>query len=389
LGSLDISSGKSEEFNKLIRAIGNDITTVFNMSNSSTQLANQNTNVIVQENLFLQKRVQELEEQLASIERTMSVRSNGQGYNFLYKTFYTAEGIEYNEGSVAHDTTYGVITLPNTNTQKIPFLKYSKEFLKKNLDIKATIGNVTIDMANDPNLINIIDGDDATFWFTEVNTNEQKWGLASDAPYVDYTVTINMPMKLLSSLTVNSVGVKPHPMYSTTLRDIKYIDVANGTESRIATFPTNLSDPQPIESVDSAKFMFPTINTKSITFYFRQPYYKQDKDSRVFIIGIRNLDLESINVTSEQASFMTEFRIPGDNRYFLRVLEPETVTLNNENYGDAVIHELFYDKVGTTPFPFGSDIIADIDTIYIKTTLKRTGDSIPAIRGIRLQYLPK
>jgi hypothetical protein len=386
---LDISAGKSEDFNKLIRSIGSDITTVFNMSNSNDKLIEQNADVVIQENLFLQKKIHELEDQLKAIEQTISARNDGQEYSYLNKTFYTADDIEYNDGTLAHDASYGIVTLPNTNTQKIPFLRYSKEFLKKNLDIKATVGNVTIDMANDPSLLNIVDGDDSSFWYIEVNTSEQKWGLTSDASFADFTVTINMPMKMLPSLTINSIGVKPHPIYSTALRDIKYISAANGSENRVLTFPVELDTAVPIEAVDSAKFMFPAVNTKSVTFYFRQPYYRQNKDSRTFIIGIRSIDLESLNVTSEEASFITAFKIPGDNRYFLRVLEPTVSTLNNESYDDAIIHELFYDRVGTTPFPFGSDIIADIDTVYIKTTLRRTGDKVPAVKGIQLQYLPK
>jgi hypothetical protein len=144
-----------------------------------------------------------------------------------------------------------------------------------------------------------------------------------------------------------------------------------------------------MEAIDNVKFMFPAISTNSITFSFRQPYYIQNGDVRKFIIGIRGLDLENLNVTNEEASFITAFKIPGDNRYFLRVLEPTVITLNGESYGDAVSHELFYDMESTSPFVFGSDIAADIDTVYIKTTLKRTGNIVPAIKGIKVQYLYK
>jgi hypothetical protein len=389
LGSLDILSGKSEDYNKLIKAIGSDITTVFNMSNSNDNLTEQNMNTVVQENLFLQKKVKELEEQLAAIEKILATRSNDEDYCYLYKTFNTTDDIEYAEGTISQDTSYGVITLPCVNTQKIPFLKYSKEFLRKNLDIKATIGNVTIDLANDSNLLNIIDGDDSTFWSTEVNTGETKWGLTSESTYVDFSVTINMPTKLLPSLTLNAIGIKPHPTYSTTIKDIKYISTTSGTENRISTFPLSSEQPVPIEGIDAERFMFPTISTKSITFYLRQPYYKQNNGSRTFVIGIRSIDLESVNYASEEASFMTEFKIPGDNRYFLRILEPTVETLGDADFGDAVSYELYYDKVGTEPYQFGADIIADLDTIYIKTILTRIGDSVPAIKGIRLQYLPK
>lgn len=387
---LDISSGTSQDFNKLIRSVSYDITNVFNMANSNEKLTEQNMSVIIQENLFLQRRIKELEDKITSIEQTMASRVNSIGYNYLYKTFYTADDVEFSPGLVFHDASYGIITLPHTNAQKIPLLKYPREFLKKNIDIKVSVLGKTISMATDPTLLNIIDGDEASFWVTEVDTGDPKWGpLPADTTYVDFTVTINMPLRILPSLAINSVGVKPHPMYSAALQDIKYIGAANSIEYRLPTFPVSGGNPVDIQAVDSVKFMFPTITTSSMTFSFRQPYYIQTGDTRKFVIGIRNIDLENVNVTNEEASFITVFKTPGDNRYFLRVLEPTAITLNDESYGDAITHELFYDRNSTIPFAFGSDINADINTVYIKTTVKRTGDIIPAIRGIKLQYLPK
>ena len=389
LESLDISSGKSEDFNKLIKSIGSDITTVYNLYNDNEKLIEKNMDIVVLENIFLQKKIHELEGHLLSIEQSIASREDGEGYLSLHKTFYSSNDIEYNKGTLEHDTSYGTLTLPNVSSQKIPFAKYSREFLKKNLEIKASIGDTVIDIANDPDLLNIVDGDDGSFWYIDIDTSEQKWGLENNASYVDFDITIYLPMKLLPSLAINSIGIKPHPIYSTTLKDIQYAGVSDSTWTRLPTFPTESEEPIPIESVGAAKFLFPAVSAKSLTFKFRQPHYRQENDARIFTIGIRSIDLESLNITSEEASFYTTFKIPGDNRYFLRVLEPTVVTLNNESYDDAITHELFYDRIGTTSFPFSSDIIADIDTIYINTTIKRTGDKIPAIKGIKLQYLSK
>ena len=379
---LDLSSGTSKDFNKLIRSISHDITNVFNIANSNEELVEQNMGVIIQENLFLQRRIKELESQLLSIEQTLASKANNEGYNYLYKTFYTADGIEYTGGQLYHDASYGMITLPHSNAQKIPFLKYPKEFLRKNIDIKVEALGTTYSLANEPSLLNIIDGDESSFWVKQISTN-------NSVDYIDFTVTINMPLRILPSLSINSIGVKPHPMYSMTLQDIKYISSANGTENRLPSFPVNNGDAVPMQAIDNVKFMFSAVSATSVTFSFRQPYYIQNGDTRIFVLGVRNIDLENINITNEEASFITTFRIPGDNRYFLRVLEPTIGTLGGEAYGDSVIHELFYDRTSTTPFTFGSDIAADIDTVYIKTTIKRLGETIPAIKEIKLQYLPK
>ena len=269
-----------------------------------------------------------------------------------------------------------------TNNQKIQLLKYPKEFLQNNIDIKVSFLDQVIDTRHDPTLLNIIDGDEATFWVTEIETGDT-------TNSIEFTVTINMPLRILPSLSINCIGVKPHPIYSMTMMDATYTNAGNGIEYRVPTYPVDDNQPVPIQQIDNVKFLFPAIITNSLTFKFTQPYYIQNGSNRKFVIGLRNIDLENLNITAEQASFLTTFHVPGDNHYFLRIMEPTVTTLNDEVYNDAVKHELYYDKTGTMPFPFGSDIAADIDTVYIRTTLQRTGEVIPALKGIKLQYIQK
>jgi len=382
LGYLDISSGASEDFNKLIKTIGYDITKVFNMANENEKATEQNMSVVVQENLFLQRKVHELENTIASIQQTLGNRSISSRYSYLYKTFYTLDSVDMPQGEILHDAAYGVLTLPYSNNNKIPILKHPKEFLQKTLDIQVVINGETITMIDDPSLINIVDGDEGTFWVTTVKTG-------TNINSVDISVTINLPVKILPNLSINSIGIKPHPLYSMSLNDITYVNAANGTGYRLPTFPVSDNNPVPLQGIDNTKFVFPTIVTNSMTFSFTQPYYIQSGDVRTFVIGLRNIDLESLNVTVGEASFVTEFKVPGDDKYFGAILEPEIITLNNEDYTDAVVHELFYDKTSTAPFVFGSTIAADIDTVYIKTTIRRAGDIIPALKGMRLKYLSK
>jgi hypothetical protein len=96
-------------------------------------------------------------------------------------------------------------------------------------------------------------------------------------------------------------------------------------------------------------------------------------------------------VSVEEASFVTKFTIPGGVRSFSQVFEPTVIPLSEgDNLDGAIKHELFYDEEMTMKFYFNSSqIAADYDTVYIKTTLTRLGDRIPAIRGIELPYLSK
>ena len=379
---IDISNGTSRDFNKFIQSVSDDIVSVFNMANNNSELTQKNMDLIIQENLFLQRKIKELESMLYSIEQTNENKASGRELNTLYKTFYTADDIEYMSDKISHNPSYGIITLPHSNIQKIPLSKYPKGFLRKNMDIKVEVDGTTYNIISDPDLINIIDGDDTTFWSKVIEKD-------SSINQIDFSITINMPLRILSNLSINSIGIKPHPVYSISLNDIEYKDVEGTTEYRIPTFPTEGEEAIPIQAIDNAKFIFPPIDTTSITFHFTQPYYVQENDKRLFVIGMRNIDLENIKVTSEEASFITTFKIPGDNQYFNHILEPSVITLNNQRYESSITQELFRDKTGVQSLLFGSDIGEDINTVYVKTTLKKIGDMIPAIRGIEIQYMPK
>lgn len=397
-GYIDISKGSSADFNRLIKSFTTDITNVFNSTNENDSKIRLNQDVLIQENLFLHRKLKEVEEKVKTVEAAFDkVKGTSNSYK-VYKTFHTLESIKTGE-NYHYDNDYGIITMGYEDAQAISISQYPKQFLKKNIDISVeykTLNNLgeqvgpthTTSLGDDPSLLNLIDRDDSTFWVKNIETD-------STVSSIDFTVTINMPVRIIPNLFINSIGIKSHPIYSMTLKDIIYTDANNKNRLSLPTYPSDTVNdiriPQSISQIDSLKFMFPTITTNKIELKFNQPYHIQYGDIRRFIIGFRNIELETISVSSEVAYFITELKIPNGSQYFFRVLEPKVIPIvEGTDYGDLIKHELLYTlSPDSQAFTFGSEISSNRDVVYIKTTIRRDGEIIPAFKGIEFSYLPK
>ena len=71
--------------------------------------------------------------------------------------------------------------------------------------------------------------------------------------------------------------------------------------------------------------------------------------------------------------------------------EPEVIPApgTHQNLLNLVEHKLYYDQDMHDEFSFNETILPDIETVYIKTILKKEGDIVPVIKEIRVPYLFK
>lgn len=396
-GYIDITKGTSEDFNKLIRSFGVDISNAFSMTNNNESQIRKNQDILIQENLFLYRKIKSVEEKMSTVmsavEATQGITSNYK----IHKTNFSGEGLH--DVSAFHDSVYGMITLPYTDSQKASINMYPRDFLLKNIDILVEYRQYNgdnelieepkeITLATDPTLLNLVDLDDSTFWSYIIETEEE-------VSRIDFTVSIVIPKKLVSNLFVNSIGIKPHPIYSLTLKEISYIDANNQEKVTIPSYPmeelpNNIKTKKEIEELDNIKFMFPAVMTSKIEIEMSQKTYIKAGDEKKFVIGFKGIDIENMSVTSEEASFITEITIPGEERYFQKVLEPKVHPLvQREDYSDLIYHELLDSRDSEVPLIFGSNIGAYYKTMYVRTTIKKGGETIPAIKGLEFGYIPK
>lgn len=393
-GYIDISKGTSEDFNRLIKSFSSDITNVFNSTNKNDRSIRQNQDVLIQENMFLQRKIQEMEDKVRTVEAAVEKIQGRTGSYKIYKNFHTIDSIKHGS-NYTYDNDYGIITMDYENSHELALSQYPREFLINNIDInveyikKDGLGNqvgpiYNTNLGDDPSLINIVDRNTSTYWVKNIDAEES-------VSSIDFNVTISMPVKVIPNLFINSVGIKAHPIYSMSLNRIDYTDANNKTESLIPTYPKDGENPQQISQLENLKLIFPTISTTKLKFSLSQPYSVKYGEKRVFTIGFKNIELESIDVSSEIGYFITELEIPGEGQLFSRIMEPVTIpAMEDVDYGDLVKHELMYSSSPDSPtFSFGSEVLSNRDKVYIKTILKRSGEIVPAIKGIEFSYLPK
>lgn len=399
-GYIDISKGNSGDFNKMMKGFKTDIISAFNTTNKNETAIERNQDILIQENLFLNRKIKELGEQMLSLESYFRDQNHK-----IYKSFALKDKISEAPASVIsgteviyHDANYGLITLPYKDTKKAMINMLPKDFLIKNMNIvieyteldasnNVMAGPHRLTLNTDPDLISIIDDNDTSFWMKAIESDEK-------TSKIDFRVTIQLPLKIVTNLFVNSIGVKPHPTYSLSLNSIKYKDINSQTYYNIPNYPTVLNNsviqPKKIEQLQNIKFFFPAVMTSELEFNFTQPFYIKNNNKKVFILGLRGIDIENMSVSSEEASFVTALNIPGSNRYFSKVLEPRVIPfIEGVEYGDLISHEMLYELSSNQSSPFGTDILSNKEVVYIRTTMKRDGEVMPAIRGIEFSYVPK
>lgn len=388
---IDLSRGTSQDFNLVVKSISSDVTNVFNAVNDNQDSLLQNQDTLIQENLFLRKKVDELLSRMQEIEALYENRQ----YK-LFKAYSSSSGI-MNSG-VYHDTEYGILTLPYRDSQKSHINLYPKEFLLKNIQITMTYWGVDaagttvteeflLTSSQEPSLINILNYEPSSIWTKTLEMPEA-------VTKVYASLQVKLPQRILTTLFINSLGIKPHPLHSMDLHKIEYIDANSLVTNLIPTYPTEIvydeEAPATVPEIGNVRFMFPAVMASQVNILLSQGYSFKSGEKKHFIIGLRALDIENMSITSEQESFVTELRIPTQGTFFKRIMAPKAVSaIDNLDLRGLITHELYMGRNDTEPFSFGREINADKHTVYVKTTIRRDGETIPALKGMEFSYEPK
>lgn len=388
---IDLSRGTSQDFNLIVKSISSDITNAFNAVNDNQERLLENQDTLIQENLFLRKKVDELLNHMQEIEALYENRQ--------YKIFKTySSSSEIMNSGAHHDTEYGILTLPYRDSQKSHINLYPKEFLLKNIQITLTYWGVNAEgttvteefqltSSREPNLINILNYEPSSIWTKTLEMPEE-------VTKVYANLQVKLPQRILTTLFINSLGIKPHPLYSMDLHKIEYVDANNLLTNLISTYPTEMAYsevvPSVVSEIGNVRFMFPAVMANEISIFLSQGYSFKAGEKKHFVIGLKAVDIENMSITSEQESFVTELRVPTQGVFFKRIMAPKAISaIDNIDLRGLITHELYMGKNDTEPFSFGREINADKTTVYIKTTIRRDGETIPALKGMEFSYEPK
>jgi len=264
--------------------------------------------------------------------------------------------------------------------------------LEESLDtmpIDETTGQRTYYVVEDENIELALDRDKNSFWVHTSSFPDD-----SGVTEVFGKLRIVLPVDTLNNVYANTLTINPVPEYSMTIHDIHYKGYGDQW-FRIPNYPMEKNEegeevPKEIQQTGKLIFSFPKTEITEIVIYFSQPHWFRNGNMRDFVYGFQEIDVEYRSYNNSEAEFVTIFSLEGTTKRFRRIEEPIVVPVlgSPQDISHLVEHRLYYDRSLTNEFSFGSEIMAPIQTVYVKTILKGTGagDVIPMIKQIQLDF---
>lgn len=385
-GFIDVVNGTSQDFNKLLRTVSRDIVKAFNIVNDTEKDIDKLNDALIQENISLKKKLLELKDDMLSVEDSLLETKNQTS---LYKKYINiSNGSNLMSNDAYMNTDYNMVTLPYTDSQKASMALYPRDFLNKNIDIfiewEGYNGSDTLvqsgKITDEGDFLNIIDGTDYQLFMRRVRTN-------TEVTRVVYKVKINMPQKILTSLFINGIGIKPHPVYNLDLIDIKYTDADTKIVKDLPSFIDDTKQlTQRLSNIDNVKFLFPSIKAQALELVLEQKNFLDYGAHREWLIGFKNIDIENMKLTSESASFIMELSPHDTSRYFESISKPEVISaIPGINMDDCCKFELLYNPTDIIAFDFDSYIPSNKNQLFIKCTITNS-NVFPALKGFDISY---
>lgn len=389
----------SHDFNEIMQDIHYDLAQIADgVNNNETSMKRQN-DILLRENHYFQARLAEVVRLVEETQWKLRQTGTEQREKFL-RQFYDLKGLRDGDPSreAFVDMIHGLVTpAPAAVSSKLSYMTESGTVLipqdleimvRESNDSKArdVVTNELIyeDIASE-GLEALIDRNKSTFWIKNSVFREEE---AVSEVYGE--VHIKLPASNMTSLYANTLSIRPYPEGSMTIQDIFY--KGQGDQwARLPNFPTKtvsgVTTPVPIEKAMKTLLSFSQIEITELRIFFSQPYWFQNEKQREFTYGFQDIELEHRVYTDKDCEFVSVYSLPSGQAFSLvkePVVKPGVGTPSNLT--GLVTHELYYDAGLTSAFSFEQEILAPIQTIYVKTVLKKQGDLVPVVKQLELEY---
>lgn len=396
--------GSSTEFNQLRNDIQTDLTNLFHIANKHESKIKENMDVILRENFFMQNRIEKLERKLVELQAETTAKELGTDSKML-RSFYHVEGMKDADSKkpVNVDIVRGIVSpVPTKRHSKLSYRNDNGEYvLPRSLNVAVIETNDTQPFAENSServyysidqtgLEKAVDGDKDSFWVRTSAFPEN-----SGVTEVSSIMHIRLPMDIMNNQYINTILLNPYPEYSMTILDVQYKGLGDQWH-RMETYPVKKDAkgnevPVPIEESGKLFFSFPRREMTEIKIMFAQPYWFEHDNKRLFTYGFQDIKVEYREYSTEEAEFVSTYSLEGSTRRFGSVHEPVYSVPEGcpQDIEENVEHKLYYDADLTEEFSFGHEISAPIQKVYIKTILRKVGETVPFLKQMELPYSHK
>lgn len=389
----------SHDFNEIMQDIHYDLAQIADGVNSNETNMKRQHDILLRENHYFQARLSEVVRLVEETQWKLRQTGSEQREKFL-RQFYDLKGLRDGDPTreAFVDMIHGLVSpAPAAISSKLSHVTEDglvitpgdlEIMVRESNDAKArdavTDELIYEDVATD-GLEALIDRNKSTFWIKNSTFREEE-----AVSEVFGEVHIRLPENERLSLYANTLSIRPYPEGSMTIQDIFY--KGRGDQwARLPNFPTKtvggVVTPVPIEKAMKLLCSFSRIEITELRIFFSQPYWFQNEKQREFTYGFQDIELEHRVYTDKDCEFVSVYSLPS-GQAFSMVKEPvaKPGVGTPSNLTGLVSHELYYDAGLTSVFPFEQEILAPIQTIYVKTVLKKQGDLVPVLKQLELEY---
>lgn len=386
----------SKEFNEQMNDIQTDVVRLYDLLNANEESIQASSDILLREYQFSQKQVEDLKREVESLrtlkESLLAGERKGKSIKLLGAPNEVMDGEESKR--VFQDLDYGILSPDLSDiSSKVSFVTESGNVVVSDnmtVSVKESDNTKPFDEENntyvyheldDDGFKNMVDKQKETYW-----TRTVRFGDGSGVRKVMGEVHIKLATEKLTNLYANAMTIRPFPEGSMTLTDI-HVRGNGGAWSRLESFPEENGEPIAIPDSKRMLFAFGRTEVAEIKIRFEQPYWFEADGQREFTYGFQDIDVEYRSYTENECEFVTEHVLDGE-RYFEQIERPVVVNHSGEKWsGEGLVeHQLYYDKGLSSEFGFGEEILAPLKKVYVRTRIKRVGESVPILRRLEMDY---
>lgn len=413
----------SAEQNQWHQDVFYDLSRLYELLNETNIDTKRIVNLLLMEIIFLQKRIEELNNELQSLCSVVS-NENEKEMILLPSVMQTElEGFEPDLNPCNIDREYCTVTLPmsSDSISKTHLVSSTTgEVLipsELNVEIYPVSGDININIS-DEYVKDAFDGTSHRYWQRKV-----AYSSTSNVTHEECLMVIDLPTNIVNNLNANSFVIKPFPEHSIDIMAIyynKYPEVENITFTQsdkdtheeiidkgwdlLPGFPTKTVDgaviPDEILASRRMRFFFPSTPMTKVAIRLRQRNWIEEGGQKTFIIGAQEIDVQLSSYNSEGGYILTPFRpvIPEEASTFNILRVKHNFTNNNalsvsgrydeENDTSSCLRYKIYKKEGDT-----LTLLEDYNSIlaeecWIVTTLypDPSNRCTPSLGDIRIRY---
>lgn len=394
----------SEDFNKWMDDNYYDLIQLFNFATEYGIEIPRNMEMLVVENITLQKKLNSLQSLIDNITKALTSENK-----VLYKSFASsATFADSTDGiNLEHDTDFGLLKIPHVQEiSKIYLVDLNKQnFIPKTFQAKVYESLEPIDISvatiepgiglikvadGDSDLLNAFDGDKSSFWLrkTSIPPNVTPNTSASE---VYFCIELELPINIINHTRANILTIDPTPLSSITLLDIYYRTVNDW--QRLPSYPTKEigGQIQPVEINDLGrmKFCFPTRDVVGVRIYCKQSNWFLENEMRNFYYGFRNIDVKYMAFRTKTSKIRVAFDIPDQEKMFTSILSVKPIFSDGSIVGSDLfsVYKIHYNLAGQDrEANLGEPLPAGVQRVYVEIGLMLSSQVSPLLSGLVMEY---